>query len=53
MDHKHVNLLTAGKFAHFAHIDATNIAEELESIGKRDRRQLLNRMIVLLAHLFK
>ncbi|HLC15529.1 MAG TPA: DUF29 domain-containing protein [Thermodesulfovibrionia bacterium] len=34
-------------------IDAINIAEELESIGKSDRRQVINRLIVLLVHLLK
>ena len=47
---KNVALLRQGKINH---IDAANIAEELESMGKRDRRQLLNRAIVLLAHLIK
>jgi hypothetical protein len=34
-------------------IDAENIAEELESMGKRERRELINRLAVLLAHLLK
>jgi len=34
-------------------IDAINIAEELESMGKSDRRQVINRLIVLLVHLLK
>ncbi len=37
----------------FAEIDALRIAEELESMGKSEQQQLINRMIVLLAHLLK
>lgn len=47
---KNVQLLKEG---HLNSIDAANIAEELESMGKHDKRQLLNRMIVLLTHLLK
>ncbi len=47
---KNTQLLRAGRFNE---IDAANIAEELESMGKRDRRQLINRLIVLLTHLLK
>ena len=34
-------------------IDAANIAEEIESMGRSDRRDLKSRLIVLLAHLLK
>jgi hypothetical protein len=34
-------------------IDSTNIAEELESMGKSQQRALLSRLSVLLAHLLK
>jgi hypothetical protein len=34
-------------------IDAENIAEELESIGKSQKRALASRLVVLLAHLLK
>ena len=34
-------------------IDAANIAEEIESIGRSDRRELKNRLVVLLMHLLK
>jgi hypothetical protein len=34
-------------------IDAVNIAEEIESIGRSDRRELKSRLIVLLMHLLK
>lgn len=33
--------------------DITNIAEELESMGRSERRELKNRLAVLLAHLLK
>ncbi len=44
------NLLKKGKLTE---IDAANIAEELESMAKRDKRQLINRLIILLLHLLK
>ena len=34
-------------------IDAVNIAEEIESMGRSDRRELKSRLIVLLMHLLK
>lgn len=34
-------------------IDVKNIAEEIESMGKSEKRELLNRLAVLLAHLLK
>ena len=34
-------------------IDAVNIAEEIESIGRSDRRELKSRLIVLVMHLLK
>jgi len=34
-------------------IDAANIAEEIEGMGRSDRRELKSRLIVLLAHLLK
>ena len=34
-------------------IDLDNVAEELESMGKSDKRALINRFAVLLAHLLK
>jgi hypothetical protein len=37
----------------FAELDIENIAEELESMGKRDKRELISRLTVLLAHLLK
>ena len=43
-------LLRAGKLS-LADID--NIAEEIESMGKGEKRELVNRLIVLLQHLLK
>lgn len=43
-------LIRQGKFAE---IDRENIAEELEGMARRDRRQLISRLAVLLMHLLK
>lgn len=43
-------LIRQGKFTQ---IDAENIAEELESMGKSQRRELTSRLTVLLTHLLK
>ncbi len=37
----------------FTEIDVENIAEEIESMGKRDKRELRNRLRVLIMHLLK
>jgi hypothetical protein len=37
----------------FDEIDAEQIAEELEAMGKRERRELISRLTILLAHLLK
>lgn len=37
----------------FSEIDAENIVEELESMSKSERRELMSRLAVLLAHLLK
>jgi len=37
----------------WAEIDAQHVAEELESMGKSERRELVSRLTVLLAHLLK
>ena len=34
-------------------LDIENVAEEIESLGRSDKRELRSRMIVLLAHLLK
>jgi Domain of unknown function DUF29 len=43
-------LLRQGKFKE---IDVEHIAEEIESMGKSDKRELMSRFIVLMAHLLK
>ncbi len=47
---KNAEFLREGKFNE---IDALNLAEEIESMGKSDRRSLFNHLRVLLAHLLK
>jgi hypothetical protein len=47
---QNAKLIRQGKFSE---VDAENVAEELESMGKGDRRKLINRFAVLLAHLLK
>jgi len=47
---KNADLLRQGRFAE---IDVDNIAEELESMGRSECRQLANRLEVLMAHLLK
>ncbi len=37
----------------FSELDVENIAEEIEAMGKRDRRELVSRLAVLLMHLLK
>ena len=37
----------------FAETDIENVAEEIEAMAGRDRRELLNRMTVLIQHLLK
>lgn len=43
-------LLRAGKLAE---ADVANIIEEIESMGRSERRELINRLVVLLLHLLK
>jgi hypothetical protein len=43
-------LLRGGELAD---VDAGNLAEEIESMGKSDRREIGNRLVVLLGHLLK
>ena len=43
-------LLRAGKFAE---ADVANIAEEIESMGRSEKRELVSRLSVLLKHLLK
>jgi Domain of unknown function DUF29 len=44
------SLLRAGRFAE---IDVDNIAEEIESMGRSQKSELVNRLAALLAHLLK
>ena len=46
----HVELLRQGKLAE---IDGEHVAEELEAMGRRERRELISRLTILLAHLLK
>ncbi len=43
-------LLRAGQFAE---VDLENVAEEIESLGRSDKRQIESRLKVLLVHLLK
>jgi hypothetical protein len=43
-------LLRAGELSA---IDAANIAEEIESVGRSDRRELHSRLVMLIMHLLK
>lgn len=47
---KSAELLRRGKFSE---LDVEQIAEELEGMARSDKRQLINRLAVLLAHLLK
>ncbi len=44
------SLLRAGRFAE---VDVENVAEEIESLGRSTRSELINRLAVLIAHLLK
>jgi hypothetical protein len=46
----HVALL---KESRFDEIDADNLIEELEGMAKKDERELISRLIILIAHLLK
>ena len=47
---KNASLLRQGKFSE---ADTEHIAEELEAMGKKEQRELVSRLAVLLAHLLK
>jgi hypothetical protein len=47
---KSAELLRQGRFAE---LDLEQVAEELEGVARSDKRQLINRLAVLLAHLLK
>lgn len=44
------DLLRQGKFDE---IDIENVAEKIESMGRSDKRQLINRLAILMAHFLK
>jgi hypothetical protein len=46
----HIQLL---KEAKFNELDLDHLIDELESMGKRDKRELVSRFIILIAHLLK
>lgn len=48
--HEQAALLRAGKLDR---ADLDNIAEEIESMGRRERHEMVNRLTVLLVHLMK
>jgi hypothetical protein len=37
----------------FAELDVENLIEEIESLGRKEKRELSNRLVVLLEHLLK
>src|SRR3990167_11493397 len=43
-------LLREGKLSE---VDIAHVAEEIESMGKSERRELINRLAILMAHLLK
>jgi hypothetical protein len=47
---KNVALIRTGRFSE---IDSEHIAEELESMGRSERRELISRLTVLMVHLLK
>jgi hypothetical protein len=47
---EHILLLKASRFSE---IDTAHLVEELEDMGKRDKRELKSRLRVLIAHLLK
>jgi hypothetical protein len=48
--HEQARLVREGRFAE---LDMANVAEELDSMGRSDRRQLRSRLEVVIAHLLK
>ena len=47
---RNAQLLREGRFAE---VDVEHLAEEIEDVGKRDQREVRNRLKVLVAHLLK
>jgi Domain of unknown function DUF29 len=46
-------MATVLRNGHFDQLDIENIAEEIESLGRSDRRELKSRLTILLMHLLK
>jgi hypothetical protein len=46
-------MATALRNGHFDQLDIENIAEEIESLGRSDRRELKSRLTILFMHLLK
>jgi hypothetical protein len=46
-------MATALRSGNLAALDVANLAEEIESLGRRDRRELVSHLVVLLHHLLK
>lgn len=46
-------MATALREGRLHHLDLKNLAEEIESLGRSERRALQSRLVVLLAHLLK
>jgi hypothetical protein len=44
---------TAIRAGRWADVDAANVAEEIESLGRSDRREIKSRLTVLITHLLK
>jgi hypothetical protein len=47
---KNAKLIREGKLTE---VDLENVAEEIESMGKSEKRELINRLAVLISHLLK
>ena len=47
---RHAELLRAGRYAE---LDLEHLVEELSDMSKSERRELVNRLLILLAHLLK
>jgi hypothetical protein len=48
--HEQSELLKTGRFGE---LDAGHLADEIEGMGKSQKRELLNRLVILLLHLLK
>jgi len=48
--HQHINFLNEKKFNQ---LDVNHLIEELEGMAKKDKSELVNRLVILIAHLLK